>query len=464
VAAPGIVFVIGLGPGRRDCMTGQALDALSRSDVVVGYEGYLTGIADLIAGKERLAYPLGEELERARRAVQLAGQGRNVAVVSSGDPGVYGMASLVLEAAENLEAAMEVVVVPGVSAVNAAASLLGAPLGHDFAVISLSDLLTPWEAIERRLAAAAGGDFVIALLNPRSRQRDWQLRRAQEILLRFRAAATPAGIVQNAYRPGQRVERTTLGELAQADVDMFTTVIVGNSSTRRFQESLVTPRRYPVHAPAIAEPTTPVLPEDILKESFRLIGQEAGDHSFSAEGWAVVRRMIHASGDVELARRVEFRNNAVEEGIRALDKGTPLVVDGAMTAAGINKARLRALNVVWHCFIDDPEVDREALAKQTTRSRCAMEKALARYPEAIYAIGNAPTALLAVCDAVRKRVAHPRLLLAMPVGFVGVLESKDQARALEVPLVLVEGRRGGSALAAAAVNALLELTLQRRQP
>jgi precorrin-3B C17-methyltransferase len=226
-------------------MTGQAAEALRQAEVVVGYHGYFAGIEDLLAGKEWLALPLTHEVERARLAVERMRGGRSVVVISSGDPGVYAMAGLVLECLGD-DTTGDVAVVPGVSAVNAAAALLGAPLGHDFAVISLSDLLTPWEVIERRLLAAAQADFVLALLNPKSRRRDWQLRRAQEIVLQHRDPDTPVGIVRNAYRPGQAVERLCLGRLADAAVDMFTTVIVGSSQTRLIGPALVTPRGYSV--------------------------------------------------------------------------------------------------------------------------------------------------------------------------------------------------------------------------
>jgi precorrin-3B C17-methyltransferase len=240
----GTVYVIGIGPGERALMTPQACAVLSQCQVVVGYSGYISLIADLSAGKECYALPLGEEVGRARLSLDQAQRGRTVGVVSSGDPGIYGMAGVILELLEAIpeDQRPDVIVVPGVSAVTAAAALLGAPLGHDFAVISLSDLLTPWEMIEKRLDAAAEADFVIALLNPKSRQRAWQLDRAREIILRQRTSQTPVGIVRNAYRPEQAVEITTLQELPAASVDMFTTVIVGNSQTRRFQSRLFTPR------------------------------------------------------------------------------------------------------------------------------------------------------------------------------------------------------------------------------
>jgi precorrin-3B C17-methyltransferase len=242
----GHLFVVGLGPGAREAMTAQALEAIRRAEVVIGYEGYFAGVADLVEGKECLALPLTQEAARARLAVERLRAGQRVCVISSGDPGVYAMAGLVLEcvAADDEALLEDVVIVPGVSAVNAAAALLGAPLGHDFAVVSLSDLLTPWEAIERRLQAAAEADFVLALLNPKSRRRDWQYLRAQEILGRHRPGDTPVGVVRNAYRPGQEVQVTTVAHMGGVAVDMFTTVIVGNSQTRRFGGVVVTPRGY----------------------------------------------------------------------------------------------------------------------------------------------------------------------------------------------------------------------------
>ena len=242
----GCLLVVGLGPGAAATLTPQAREAIGRSGVVIGYEGYFAWVADLVAGKECIALPLTQEVERARLAVARAWGGDSVCVISSGDAGIYGMASLVLEMLECDDPAdgPQVAVIPGISAVNACAALSGALLAHDFAVISLSDLLTPWELIERRLLAAAGADFVVALLNPKSGRRAWQLPRARDLLRRHLRPETPAGVVRNAYRPGQSVEVTTLGRMADGPVDMLTTVIVGNSRTRLLGHRLVTPRGY----------------------------------------------------------------------------------------------------------------------------------------------------------------------------------------------------------------------------
>lgn len=237
------LFIVGIGPGDLRHMTFEARDAIGSSDVVVGYETYLKLIESLLVDKNVVSSGMTKEVERCREAIRLAGEGRTVALVSSGDAGVYGMAGLVLEL-ESPEG-VEVIIVPGVSAVQAAAAVLGAPLMHDFAVISLSDLLTPLELIERRLEAAASADFVVALYNPRSKGRTRHIERAREILLRSRAPETPVGIVRNACRDNEEKIVTTLADLPLERIDMFSLVIVGNSAT--FVDGhgrMVTPRGY----------------------------------------------------------------------------------------------------------------------------------------------------------------------------------------------------------------------------
>jgi precorrin-2 C20-methyltransferase/precorrin-3B C17-methyltransferase len=244
---PTKLWVVGLGPGDPRLLTGQALDVLRAAEVLVGYDGYLDLLAPLGLTAERHGSPIGAEAERAAHALALAREGRRVVLVSSGDAGVYGMASLVLETAERLPG-VDVEIVPGVTAATAAAAVLGAPLGHDFACVSLSDLLTPWEVIERRLDAAGRGDLVLALYNPASRRRTWQLPRAREVLLRHRGPGTPVGVVDRAFRPGTRVTHTTLGDLSPEGVTMETLLIVGSSRTRVVNGRMVTPRGYGTQA------------------------------------------------------------------------------------------------------------------------------------------------------------------------------------------------------------------------
>lgn len=237
---------MGIGPGSFADMSQRAADAIQAAEVIVGYDTYLALISELVAGKETIGTGMMQEIDRCRAAVEAAQTGRKVAVVSSGDPGIYGMAGLVLELVleQPEEARPEVEIVPGISAVSAAAAILGAPLMHDFAVISLSDLLTPWEVIEKRVEMAAAGDFVIALYNPKSTRRTSQIEKVREILLRHRPATTPVGIVRQASRPGQSITLSNLDEFTGEEIDMFSLVIIGNSQTFIRDGLMVTPRGY----------------------------------------------------------------------------------------------------------------------------------------------------------------------------------------------------------------------------
>jgi cobalt-precorrin 5A hydrolase/precorrin-3B C17-methyltransferase len=241
----GELALVGLGPGHAGHRTPAAAAAVRSAEVVTGYAPYVEQAADLIrAGQVVERHPIGSEAERARGALEHAASGRRVALVCSGDAGVYAMASIVLEVAPEVAPDVEVSVVPGVTAGVAAAALLGAPLGHDHAVVSLSDLLTSWEVIAHRVRAAAESDLVLTLYNPRSAGRTWQLEAALDIVRRHRPADTPVGVVADAYRPGQQVSWTTLSGVDPATVGMTTCVIVGASSTRIVGGRMVTPRGY----------------------------------------------------------------------------------------------------------------------------------------------------------------------------------------------------------------------------
>jgi precorrin-3B C17-methyltransferase len=243
--ASGTIFVVGIGPGALSQMTAAARQAIEKADVIVGYKTYLRLIADLASAIPREASGMREEVARVGRAIELAATGKCVALVSGGDAGVYGMAGLVYETLHaRREQSIEVEVLPGVSALNAAAALLGAPLMTDFCAISLSDQLVPLDEIVRRLDLAAQAGFVIGLYNPKGRRRTEPFRRACEILARHRPPETPVGIVRAAYRQGQATTLTTLSELLQAEVDMVTIVVVGNSHTYVAQGKMVTRRGY----------------------------------------------------------------------------------------------------------------------------------------------------------------------------------------------------------------------------
>ena len=236
-----MIYVVGLGPGRKEEMTGRALAALERCDTILGYRAYIELVRQIFPEKDLRASPMKAEVERCREALELALSGRTVGLVSSGDPGVYGMAGLMLEVAAGRT---DVEIVPGVTAANSAAALLGAPLMHDFAVISLSDLLTPWNSIERRLDAVAAADFVVCLYNPVSRGRPTHLQWACDILLRYKAPETVAGWARSVGREGERRCVTTLGKLRDAELDMFCTAVVGNIGTTVMEGRMVTPRGY----------------------------------------------------------------------------------------------------------------------------------------------------------------------------------------------------------------------------
>ena len=243
----GYIAVVGMGPGKESMMTQQALHMLDAADVIVGYTVYLELLGERFAGKEFLSTPMKQETERCRLAFAEAAKGKKVAMVCSGDAGIYGMASLMFEIKEELgkdAVDVEIEVIPGITAASSGAAVLGAPLNHDFCVISLSDLLTPWELIERRLRAAAVGDFAIAIYNPSSKKRHDYLQKACDILLETAEPGRACGYVRSIGRDGEEFHTCTLAELRNTEVDMFTTVFIGNSQSRITDGRLITPRGY----------------------------------------------------------------------------------------------------------------------------------------------------------------------------------------------------------------------------
>ncbi|GLV48344.1 precorrin-3B C(17)-methyltransferase [Thermus sp. LT1-2-5] len=260
----GELYLVGVGPGDLPGLTLGAKEALQGAEVVIGYSTYIKLLEEmgLLEGKEVVRKGMTEELDRAEEALERALSGKRVALVSGGDPGIYGMAAPVLELMEERgfhrvdggvglpghfawkEQELLLKVIPGVTAANAVASLLGSPLAHDTCLISLSDLLTPWPLIERRLHAAGQGDFVVVLYNPQSKRRTWQLGKSAEILLRYRPPETPAALVKSAYRKREEVTLTTLAGLKEAEAGMLTTVVIGNRYSRFFEGTLLTPRGY----------------------------------------------------------------------------------------------------------------------------------------------------------------------------------------------------------------------------
>lgn len=239
------IYIVGMGPGKEEMMTGEALQVLEQSDVIVGYTVYLDLLGERFREKELLSTPMRQEEERCRLCFEEAEKGKRVSLVCSGDAGIYGMASLMYEIGKE-HPETELIVVPGITAASSGAAVLGAPLNHDFCVISLSDLLIPWERIEQRLAAAAAGDFAIVLYNPSSRKRKDYLQRACDILLDHVEPERACGYVENIGREGTRAFTCTLKELRDREVNMFTTVFIGNSTSEMIDGKLITKRGYQV--------------------------------------------------------------------------------------------------------------------------------------------------------------------------------------------------------------------------
>lgn len=236
------LYVVGIGAGDYDGMTIRAVKALEASELIVGYTVYCRLIKPFFPGKTFLSTPMMQEIQRCRLALEHAGQGETTAIVCSGDAGIYGMASPVLELAGEYD--VEIEIIPGVTAASSGAALLGSPLTSDFAVISLSDMLTPMEVIEKRIRGAAEADFCIAIYNPSSHRRPGYLHHACSIIMEYRSPQTICGIAQNVCRDGQQIQLLTLSELAETQTDMFSTIFIGNSSTRNINGRMVTPRGY----------------------------------------------------------------------------------------------------------------------------------------------------------------------------------------------------------------------------
>lgn len=250
-----ILYIIGIGPGSFDHLSKRANDVLKSVDTVAGYTTYIDLIYPIIKDKNIISTTMTKEINRVEQAIDVAISGKSCAIVSSGDPGIYAMAGLAFEICKKKniklttssslgKSTMAVEVIPGIPALCAGASLLGAPLSHDFAAISLSDLLTPWEVIEKRIEAAASADFVIVLYNPKSKRRNRQLETAQKVILKYRDKKTPVGIVVSAMRKDEMVTVVSLEELHKADVNMQTIVFIGNSNSFKYLDFMITPRGY----------------------------------------------------------------------------------------------------------------------------------------------------------------------------------------------------------------------------
>ena len=457
----GKIIVAGIGPGSKEDITPAVLEAVREADAIVGYKYYFQFIETYVKeGCECIDTGMKKERERAEQAFLLAEQGKTVVVISSGDAGLYGMAPLIYEMKLERTSDLEIITLPGISAFQKAASLLGAPIGHDMCIISLSDLMTPWEVIERRIKAAAEGDFVTAVYNPKSHGRYWQLYRLQELFLKYRSEDTPVGYVRQAGREEQEVKVTTLTDFDPEDVDMFTVILIGNSQSYIVDGKFITPRGY--YREKAGEGTK--VGQDIMIESFRTIAGELHKKDYPLDHkWALLHA-IHTTADFDMENILYTDPKAVETLYNKVKDGSlkTIVTDVTMVTSGIRKGALQRLGIEAKCYLSDPRVAEmvnvqcSMFNESLTRTQAGIRLAVEEHPDALFAFGNAPTALMELCDLIRKGKAHPAGIIAAPVGFVHVRESKHMVKPFkDIPKIIVEGRKGGSNLAATLCNAIL---------
>lgn len=452
----GKIIVAGIGPGSKEDITPAVFHAVSISDVIVGYKYYFQFVEGIIKPNAKCVDTgMKKERERAEEAFAYAEEGKIVCVISSGDAGIYGMVPLVYEMKKEKESEIEIEVLPGISAFQKAAALLGAPIGHDFCIISLSDLMTPWDRIEKRIEAAAVADFVTAIYNPKSNGRYWQLYRLVELFLKERSPETPVGYVRQAGRDEQEVKITTLGEFDPEDIDMFTIIIIGNSQSYIFDnKNLVTPRGY--YRETRSEDVG--IGQDIMIRSFRTIESELKNKNIPLDKkWALLHA-IHTTADFDMENIFYADDKAIENLHHKFTKGQlkTIITDVTMVVSGIRKGALQRMGIEAKCYLHDERVPELAKSKGITRTQAGIRLAVEEHPDALFVFGNAPTALMELCGLVLKGKATPSGIVAAPVGFVNVRESKHMTKPFKnVPKLIIDGRKGGSNLAATLVNSIL---------
>lgn len=403
----GKLLIVGFGPGNFEHITERAKEALQESDMIIGYKTYVELIQGLLSNQQVISTGMTEEVTRAQEAVKQAEQGKKVAVISSGDAGVYGMAGLVyevlVEKGWSRKDGVEIEIIPGISAINSCASLLGAPVMHDACTISLSDHLTPWTLIEKRIEAAASADFVIALYNPKSGRRTRQIAEAQRILLQYRSPDTPVGLVKSAYRDRQNIVITNLKEMLEHEIGMLTTVIIGNSSTFLYDDLMITPRGYQ-RKYTLNETKQPLKPHQRLKKE--------------AEPWALSQEEAAPAVEEKEAEKVK----EVEKiSSREIAEKALSLVTGKEEQTTFEKVTVK-MESIFELAVSPGLVSKKFTPVQlTTIAEIAGEKGSIEYTPDHQIRLEVPTA---EPEKVTKRLSEVGLLLA-PVGDVLTMKACD---------------------------------------
>lgn len=454
------IYIVGIGPGDQNLLIPLAREIVQKAHVILGYKEYFRYITPFVT-EDKICVKSGmrKERERAAQAFEYAKQGYTVAVISSGDSQIYGMAPLIYEMADQEYQDIEIESIPGITSMLSAAAKLGAPLGHDFCVISLSDLLTSWQVIEERIVAAARADFVTAVYNPKSKERFWQLHRFKEIFLSYRLDQTPVAVCRHINRAEEQIEITKLSSMDMEKVDMSTILIIGNSQSYASRDRIITPRGYYAQPPEEEKPG-----KQIMSESFRTIMNEMQHPDIPYDRKWAIMHCIHTTADFEFEHLLHFSDGVLEQLYQELTGGLRVITDVTMVKAGIRQSACARYGIEVQSCLEDKRVAQLAQEQHITRTQAGIRLAVQEHPNALFVIGNAPTALMELCKQIRDHNYRPKGVIAAPVGFVNVKESKYHLKALpDVPKIIVEGRKGGSPVAATLVNAIVSLDDAEKQ-
>lgn len=426
----GKLYVVGIGPGSRDLLTLRAYEIIKSADVVIGHKRYIELIRDLVRG-EIVESSMRKELERVKKAIELARE-KVVCLVSGGDPCIYGIASLVEEYVSSSGINIEYEIIPGVTALNAASSLLGCAVSGDHAVLSLSDQLVDWGKIEHRLRVSLRTDMPLAIYNPSSRKRAENLRRALEIIFAERGDVKVA-VVKNAYREGEEVYVKRVSEIKPEEVDMSTLLIVSSSETIATEKRMLTPRGYSLKYEVGAKTKEA---KEIAEQSAEILRKFIPGETLKDE---IIRRAVMATGDIEYRDIIVFKGDP-QAGVEAIRNGARIIVDVEMVRSGLRAEAISAVSF--------------ASFGERTRSAEGMLRLAEKLEGSVVGIGNAPTAARALCEIAEKH--RPAFIVATPVGFVGAAEAKEMVRSLQIPSITTTGTKGGSGVCAAILNCLIE--------